>query len=196
MKHPILAALFVLTMSLAQSPAFAAKQPLIPADAALLTQLSQSDSSTTNIKGNILALQPQVATYIRQNNLELRCESVYTTWSNQKDSSTDVGAKLWNGGGHLLCDVITLGMCIMADDASDGSHANNTVYANIYCKERSFAEKMMISAEQSCEKEPKAECMSPAYIEQFQKIKQTVFKDIGLPSDLNPQGSQDNQDDN
>ena len=53
----------------------------------------------------------------------------------------------------------------------------NISRVNVFCEERDFVQRVALSAQQACEREPKPECMSPAYLEMFRKIKPTQFED-------------------
>ena len=67
-----------------------------------------------------------------------------------------------------------------------------TVPVAVYCMPRDYGQKVAISAQNACEAEPKAECMTKEYMDLFAKITRTNLVDVNRPAEVashNPQNT-------
>jgi hypothetical protein len=130
----------------------------------IIGRSSAGDASQAR-SGALQSAEAQISNEMNEFNVEYECRAVYREW----DSSTE------SSRGGVNCQYF-LGMDMCSGTAYDAS-----VTISVFCDPRGFQEKVAISAEKACEKDPKPECMSRQYLDMFSKIKNTAYYDINRP---------------
>ena len=146
------------------SSASAANSPQMPATAKLIYQAygatmfgAQSDEAATNTTVSTAKADIKKKEEELNLNVEYMCQEIYYKWAPMNSSSRAVST------GSFM-------------ESKTYYSANVTV--DVYCVPREYAQKVAISAEQACEKDPKPECMSKVYMDLFAKIRPTTYKNI------------------
>lgn len=179
MKTPIFALSFICSL-LVGAPTHAAG---LPASAKMLFQISGSasnwdaksseetfiaaaiENAEKNVQARINGEPTQAGMFTDSAkdpiNVEYQCSSVYRVWGQPSASSrTFSRGGIFDGFGISVSAGVTV---------------------SVYCVPRDFRQKVVISAMQACEKEPKAECMSKEYLDAFSKMRPTIYQDINKP---------------
>lgn len=140
------------------SPAFAAG---IPAGAKLI---AQERGSSANVAEPSFTSNAAIASglaaiqrKLSETNTDVQCRVVYISWGELVGGRSD---RAWTVSSF-------------------------SVDIEAYCLPRSYQEKVAMSAQQACEREPKPECMSERYMAMFEKIKPTQYLHVNRPQGRN-----------
>jgi hypothetical protein len=154
----------IITTVLATTTGYASAGNAIPStakDIGVITGKGFDKDDSVARSNAIQSAANQISQEMDGFNVEYECRSVYRLWRSFSDSTSSI-----NNG-----DVLN----------THSTYYYATLSIDVLCDPRGFQEKVAISAEKACEKDPKPECMSHQYLDMFSKIKNTAYYDLNRP---------------